>query len=289
MIIMAELCVCFCLLAQLASAELAPTDKWGRLQSILLREEYVPIRTDFRLPTLGWKQLPGLSHAQNLNYSETPDGRIWWGTIEIEKGKRCRYLQKLTEIHGTVTIDLAVTAEQDLSIEGVYFWFDVPIALFANGQCELSAPFQPQTITELPAKQPASRHLTTGYAREFTFRDAKRASQLKVRFDRTSFATVQDNRIFNAQTYSVIVEALKGTLEKGKSVSIRATIIPDGKADRRPVQLGPGHKPQALSLRRIWRQLLFQNRISCYGVHTQEPEDGLGSHKNDTHGLGAPK
>ncbi|MFQ6132118.1 MAG: hypothetical protein ACE5R4_08785 [Armatimonadota bacterium] len=220
-----------------ASGEIAVTDAHGRINSMIIDGEDVEVRTNLRLPTRGWQQLPSLDNARQVEVSREEGRQSWRGLIEIEDGKAYRYEQTLQEEDGAVILDLRVTAEADVDLEGVFFWLDVPIAVFAGGECELATGERTVASGVMPREQPQNRHFLRGNASRARLSDAAASTVLEVQLDRACPATVQDNREYRGTTYSAFFQVFNGGLPEGGTASLRVTLRLTGEVDDTPAAL----------------------------------------------------
>ncbi|MHC5053188.1 MAG: glycoside hydrolase [Planctomycetota bacterium] len=218
-------CVALVLLAcsSAASAEIARTDKTGRLQALVVDGAGVPVFSDVIVPAAGWKRLPGLGDAKGLRSSRVggPGGaRRWQGRIEPEPGKPFFIEQMLSEKGGAATLHVKVTAEADVATVGVVLRLGFPVATFAGGECVLEG--ADSGSATLPKEKPAKIRFLGGRAGRMTIADAEGENRLIIVFDRTLSVQVQDNREWGGSDYGVLV-TISAPLANGESASARVT------------------------------------------------------------------
>ena len=225
-----------------AAPELAATDGRGAIEALFLQGEQVDIRTDLRIPTPGWQRIPGLGQAQDVQSRREDGRRTWTGRIPVAEGQSCRYEETLEEVEGAVRLTVRVTAEAEVPTEGVYLWVDLPVPVFAAGECELAAAGQVVASAEMPRERAQPRHFASGEADRATMTDAGGAVSLEVALDRALAVTVQDNREWDSPTYSAFFQLAPGPLQAGQTVELQATLKLGGEPDRTPAHLtlGPG-------------------------------------------------
>ena len=220
-----------------ARAEVAVTDAHGRVRALVIDGEEAEVRTNLRLPLRGWARQPNLDNARQVEVSRDGGRRTWSGVIEIEEGKPYRFEQTLEEADGVVNLDLHVTAEADADLEGVFFWLDVPIAVFAGGECELAAEAGPPSSAAMPQEQPENRHFLRATADRLTMIDASGNTTLQVSLDRPCPTTVQDNREYRGTTYTAFIRFDDQPLAKGETASLRVSLKLTAEVDRSPATL----------------------------------------------------
>ena len=120
------------------NAQTAVTSRSGRITAMNCEAEYLPIQTNWWSPSRDGSVQRSLADVRRPR-SVREDGKTTWsGRVSMAPGKAYRFEQTLDEADGTITLDVRVTADADIATEGVYFWLDVPIKLFAGGDCRFS-------------------------------------------------------------------------------------------------------------------------------------------------------
>jgi len=223
-------------LGQALAATLAHTDRNGRIRALDLLGESVEIRTDLRIPTQGWKKIPNLDTAKGVKATHGDGAWKWAGTVEPEPGQPFRFEQTLRQDAGEVRLSLRVACEGDVKVEGVYFWLDLPIALFGGGTCELSDGSAAKTA-QMPPERPASRHFLAANARRAEFAAPSGKPTLAVAVNPACHVTVQDNREWNTPTYSALVRFPVAQWQKGTTAMLEVTLRLAGEADQSPATL----------------------------------------------------
>lgn len=223
-------------LAQAMAGAVAHTDKHGRIQALELGGEAFEIRTDLRIPTTGWKRIPNLAVAKGVKAAHADGVSTWAGSIELEPGEAFRYEQSLRDEGEAVRLSLRVACESKVKTEGVYFWLDLPIAVFGGGTCELSDGGEARSAQMPPAK-PASRHFLAAQASRADFAAADGAPTLAATFKPACHVSVQDNREWNTPTYSALVRFPVAQWQKGTAATLEVTLRLDAQADPSPAAL----------------------------------------------------
>lgn len=121
-----------------ANAQTAVTSRSGRITAMNCAGEYLPIQTNLVVPLKGWDAQRSLSDVRRPQSVREGSKTTWSGSILMAPEKAYRFEESLHDADGTMTLEVRVTAEADIATEGVYFWLDVPIELFAGGDCRLS-------------------------------------------------------------------------------------------------------------------------------------------------------
>jgi O-glycosyl hydrolase len=150
-------------------------------------------------------------------------------------GKAYRFEETLHEAGDTMTLAVSVTAEADIETEGVYFWLDVPIKLFAGGDCSFSSGEMPRNVV-LPLEKPARRHFARGTAGRLVMAAPKDQARLELTLDRPLPVTVQDTREWGGDTYSAFFQ-LAPPLKAGETAAAKITMLLVGTSDTTPAHL----------------------------------------------------
>jgi len=231
------LCGIACAMPLLGAAETAVADHQGRVVGLCYDGEQLTVRTDLRFPVRGWKQLPGLGTAKGVKRSKAGGVLSWLGRIEVAEGKHCRFEQAIREKDGEAHVSIRATADADLDIEGVFFWLDVPIDVFAGGHCELGQGRGAPRSGEMPRTKPAKRHFLRAKASQIEMADARETVRLEAKLDRACQVVVQDTREWGGKVYSAFIALHSGPLAKGKSTSLSIALKVAGQADHTPARL----------------------------------------------------
>jgi len=223
-------------IAQALAGTVAHTDKHGRIRALDLQGESIEIRTDLRVPTEGWKRIPNLDTAKDVEATRAEGAWKWAGTIEPEPGQPYRFEQTLREEAGTVRLSLRVACEAEAKVVGVYFWLDLPVAVFAGGTCELSDGAATRRA-QMPPQKPASRHFLAAQASRAEFAAPSGKPTLAVTFHPACHVNVQDNREWNTPTYSALVQFPAAQWRKGTVATLDVTLRLSGEGDQSPAAL----------------------------------------------------
>ncbi|MBM4094529.1 MAG: hypothetical protein FJ276_34760 [Planctomycetes bacterium] len=211
------------------------TSQSGRITAMDCAGEYLSIQTNLVIPLKGWDTQRSLSNVQRLRPVRDGGKTTWSGSIPMASGKAYRFEQTLHDAGETVTLELSVTAEADIETEGVYFWLDVPIRLFAGGDCSLSGGEMPRNAV-FPVEKPAQRHFARGTADRLVLAAPKDRARLEVTLDRPLPITVQDTREWGGNDYSAFVQ-LAPLLKAGETAAAKITIRLTGTPDTSSARL----------------------------------------------------
>ncbi len=118
-----------------ANAQTAVTSRSGRITAMYCAGEFLPVQTNLVVPLKGWGAQHSLLDAQGVRFVREGGKTTWSGLLPLAPGKAYRFEQTLRDAGGTLTLEVRVIAEADIATEGIFFWLDVPIKLFAGGDC----------------------------------------------------------------------------------------------------------------------------------------------------------
>jgi O-glycosyl hydrolase len=219
------------------SAETVVTDGRGRVTAMVVRGESVDVQTDLRIPRPAWTRLPGLEDAREVKTSVRDGKKVWAGKINVDQGKTCNFEEAIEQAEGVARIELSVRSETDIETEGVYFWLDVPIPVFAGGQADIRSGNAPVAQAEMPREKPERRHFVGGIGDHLTLSDARAQTRVEVTLDRTLPITVQDTREWQGTTYSAFIRLAGGPLRAGQEVAAKMELRAAVQPDTTPAQL----------------------------------------------------
>jgi len=219
------------------AAGLVLTDGNGRITAMAKAGEFIEIRTNIRIPLAGWKKIPGMEHARKVRASRADGKRTWTGIIPLDKGRRCRYEQTLEEKAGAVHLAYKITAKAEIKYEGIYFWLDLPVAIFGGGRCELMNDNTPVKSAEMPEKRPQHRHFLSATANRARMAAPAGKATLDLSLDRACHIVVQDNRQWRSRTYSAFALLPVEKLARGETATLNVRLKLTGKGDNPPAAL----------------------------------------------------
>lgn len=224
------------LLGTLAHAQTATVDRNGRITSLTVAGEELPVSLNFRLPLRGWGKQPSLADAQDVKTGTVDGKRTYSGRIAVEPGKFYRYDESLSEQGSQITVEMRLTAEADVDLEGVYLWLDLPQEQFRGGKATLTAAGSEVATAIMPLDQPAARHFLRGQADALTCAIPTGNGSLTLQMDRLLPVTVQDNREFKGNSYTAFAQLATG-LKSGESTTLKVTLTAALKPDTTPAKL----------------------------------------------------
>ncbi|MCE5237457.1 hypothetical protein LLH23_03085 [bacterium] len=228
--------------AAFGHAQVATMDRNGRVTALTVAGEELPVVLNFRLPLRGWGRQPSLTDARDVQTSTVEGKRVCSGRIEVESGKFYRYEETVSEQGGQVVVEMRVTAEAAVDLDGVYLWLDLPQDRFRGGEAALTAGGTAVAAATMPVDPPAARHFLRGQADALTCGMPVGDGSLAVALDRVLPVTVQDNREWKTETYSAFCQLAAG-LKPGESTAVRVALTSTLKPDTTPAKLSvdPGH------------------------------------------------
>ncbi len=235
-VLLAALACLFVGQAQGGMAESVATDWRGRVRAIYVQGEPFDVTTSVRLALAGWKKVRGQENARDVRAWREGAAQHWSGGIELAPGKRFRFEQTLERLPRGAKLALRVSAEADVAIEGAFFWLDVPITLYAGGQCEIRRGKRLVAQGKMPERQPKDRHFLSATGDELVLRAPEEKATLRLRLDRPCSIVVQDTREWKGTVYSAFIK-FAGQLARGKSAELVATLQLDAQVDRAPAKL----------------------------------------------------
>ncbi len=212
-------------------------DAHGGIGGLEVSGEDLPLRMDLRLPAKGWNRTGRLNPARPAAVSATGDARSWEGTIELEKGKLCRYQIHQQRKGQSIAMDLNVVAEVDLEVEGIYLWAQLPVKQFQGGNASLTTEDGRETVAECPATLAEKYIFLGGQANRIRIADAAERTAVEFQWDRPISTSVQDDRKFNGSDYSFLFQLAPGPLKAGQQAVAHVTVLPTATPDTGPANL----------------------------------------------------
>lgn len=204
----------------------------------------IPLSASIILPGPEWKRIASLDNGlieRSTRFSQRDGEKTWEGRLRVGQDKSCRYRQVLRETaDGTATLQLTVTAENDLDLEGAYLSVSWSARQFGGGECTLSAPQAPMHRIALPEAKPpkgAKQHLASAKADRIVIRDAAGKKSIHLALGQSRDFNVQDDRVWNTDTFEAMTSFHQGALKQGESCTITLKLSAHGDADASPVRL----------------------------------------------------
>ena len=211
----------FSVIAAIPSAGIEPTavaafqaDDAGHVRIREIGGDPSAIHTDLRVFPRGWTPMAGLYQASDVRHRTLADGEAWEGLIELaEDAGRCSYRQTAIIAGTHLELKLQVTAETDMRIEGVFFWIQLPTAIFADGWAVLQAGDGWPKGVILPQAQPWDTHiLTKTDADVVSVVSDSEDLKFSVKLGRRHTVQVQDDRQWHDATYGILIVMHEGEL-----------------------------------------------------------------------------
>ncbi|HEY3321082.1 MAG TPA: hypothetical protein VGP72_11500 [Planctomycetota bacterium] len=204
-------------------------DAAGRLQQIGLGKGWMPLNSDVRVPTKGWKKIlafSGAKPAANLS------GEIkkWHGEINEGSTAGVQIEQTAREEAGKLIIQVRATAKIDSDIEGVIFWLEAPADLFAGGSYKLA-----DKSGELPVELPQEYRLCSAVTDNVSL-SSKKGPELNIGLSPAVSVLIQDGRKWS-QTFAILAHLHSGKMTAQQSASLTITLSTRGDVESTPAQL----------------------------------------------------
>lgn len=204
----------------------------------------IPLSAGILLPSPGWKKTYSMDNSlieRSARFTQGDGVKTWESRLRVGRDQTCRYRQVLTEsAAGTATLQLIVTADADLDLEGVFVSVAWSARLFAGGECTLTAPNEPAHRIALPLAKPpkgAQQHLSGGKADRIAIRDAAGRQTISLALAQTRDLNVQDARVWNTDRFEAMTSFHHGPLKRDESSSITLQLSAHADADASPVSL----------------------------------------------------
>jgi O-glycosyl hydrolase len=219
----------FILIAYALSAQELLDDN-GRLERLPLGGGWQELRTDVVIASKDWTYQATLGGAKPVVERDGEKSK-WTATLELKGGGKYAVEQTVRQDGEKVKFQLKVTALEEAETEGAIFWIDLPAADFAGGAFDNGL-----EVGEFPRTLRDPYHLTAVRADAFTFFPAHHKTAVKLDLDGRAPVLIQDGRKW-APNFSVLVFIDPGTLRRGRSAELTATLSMTGKVDDSPAEL----------------------------------------------------
>jgi hypothetical protein len=220
--------------------ETAHFDGAGRLVMLAAAGEPVRVTGEIRVagPNWGFIGYGATWAATGIVYAATPGESVWSGFIPLANGGLARYEQRVQSLTNGARVSLEVRAENDLTLEGVYYGLQLPVRDFAEGQ----ATFWRGTSVVASARTPPI--YTPEQNSRFLDGDAERVTvqadpyRIRVELDRPRPAILQDEREWGSLSYTLLIGFGRGPrMLRGETARVSFTLDLAGEPDREPVQI----------------------------------------------------
>ncbi len=209
----------------------------GRVHVTALSGDPMGIHTDVHLFRPGWK-LVSLDAATDVDRRKDDGIVAWTGKIPVADGQMCSFSESLRVTDTTAEIELRIKAESNMALEGIFFWVQMPVDLFAGGWGTLKTEGGWPTGISLPAQEPYHTHvLGTSDATLVNIQGPQGTPELTMRLARPHKVQIQDDRQWNRPNYGALVEMHEGSLAAGQTVSLNISLTLLGRIDRAPATL----------------------------------------------------
>ncbi|CAN5600838.1 hypothetical protein BH09PLA1_BH09PLA1_26430 [soil metagenome] len=219
------------LTSALGQAELSG---WGNLRGLRVDGELVDITTSIAIASPGWKQFAQSAHwrTRKSTYAREGDTIVCTGEISIGRGPAVSFRET---VRGSgpdaARIELELTAQDDLELEGAFVFIKVPVSDFASGEgLLLGAKSADSTSANFATTRPSDdKHYAGGAATGAKFMAPGR--EIEIIFDQPRDAVFQDGRADNESCVTLFFPIHTGRLKAQQMIranfSIKATVNVD--------------------------------------------------------------
>ncbi|MBA4387944.1 MAG: hypothetical protein C0404_08175 [Verrucomicrobia bacterium] len=222
-----------------AAQDTAQLDGNGRIVALRCDDSLEEFQSDIVFALPGWTRTVGLHpfYVSQVVHGRSGETKEWAGKITVDQGKTFSFKETVSGTGEWVRIVFSATAEADIDLASVVFFFRIPVALFGGGTGEITSNGVFVSAADIPAEQGLRPHFLFGTADKFVFTANKRAIELTVASDNPRYVIVQDERHWGMQTYAAYTEFSRGPVTKGQTVSFDIKLKLSGQADHSAVRL----------------------------------------------------
>lgn len=215
-------------------------DGAGRLVMLAAAGEPVRVSGEIRVAGPNWEYYGAGTtwSATGIVFAVTNGEPVWTGHIPLANGGLARYEQRVQYLTNGVAVSLAVQAENDMTLEGVYYALQFPARAFAEGQATYWRGTSVVATAQTPPvyKPEVNARFLNAEAERVTLQ----ADPYRIRLglDRPRPALFQDDREWGSASYTLQIGFGRGPrLAKGETARLRFTLELAGEPDREPVQI----------------------------------------------------
>lgn len=224
-------------LPALVAVGLALVEPQGGLIALRSGHHQIDFRAELRIPARDWETCAAQRSTQGAELATGATQRAWSGRFAWAGDAACRYEQTLEERDGSVHLRYRVAADSDLDVEGVFLWIDLPTEVFAGGACSAAGDAGQLRATPLPVETASPPYLVNGTYDTLRFAGEDGQTHLVVSLDRLCNITLQDNRHFGGDAYSLLVPLAHGAVKRGDVFTLSVVLHYTSTAVQGPVTL----------------------------------------------------
>ena len=229
-----------CLLAcRLLPAGQLELDGYGNVAGLVDEGARVDVRSVIRIACPGW-QAHGESggwSVRDIRHAAGTGHETWSGRIPVGDAGLCRYNVRQVVTGGTDRLEIGITAEQAIELEGVYLFFLLPVSRFADGTVGILRGDRVVTNAVLPRTVQGSPHFLAGQGDGLAWTDKAGTQTVRIRFEKPCWIMIQDERHWKGSDYAGFVAFHQGNLAAGQTVMTGLRVEGNARADTRPVQV----------------------------------------------------
>jgi O-glycosyl hydrolase len=236
-----------CLIVSQTSFAQVECNGWGELRGIRVQGELVPFKTSIWAAQPGWKQIASTGHWQTRNEKYTHFGNQISSTGQIGFGFAGKNTLSFRQIFSnaednTAQVDVQVTADADLHLDGVYFILSVPTSVYGHGSGQLIGADPPHdaAVSFATTRPSDDRHYIDGKASGARF--VSPHQQIELALPQSLDLVIQDNRAGQEDgDVAVLIPLITGDLKHGQAIHKTFSIKASSDIDKTPitVQIDP--------------------------------------------------
>lgn len=215
------------------------TDIGGRITTLNASYNLINVTTDVVLPGPGWTSMHSMApwYVSDVTSTVTLKRKIVSGRIQMTTATACTYVEVLTTLADSVDCSVTITAQADMTLEGLYFFVYLPVADFTSGTCRLLSGGGSVAAAKFPSVTPADPHFLNGDASKAVFANAAGDTTVTLDLGTDRQCSVQDERAWGGTTYAAFTSFASGVLQRGDRRSISWTLSARSARNTGPVRL----------------------------------------------------
>lgn len=220
----------------LALEPLVPeVEGWGMLRGVRAEGQFFPIRTSLRVASPGWAKMAATDgwQVKEARAVVAEGKRSYTGKILLDDAP-VQYSQQITTRDGAVIIHIEATATQAMVAEGLYYFISVPAGELAGGTAALAGAERKAAVIPV-AKLEGENHFLGGQTDTVELSRGK--TRVEVKLGQARGVTVQDDRKWNSDQYSVFFAIHSGNIAAGQKFSADVEVRVETEVDTAPAQV----------------------------------------------------
>ncbi|MCX7044513.1 MAG: hypothetical protein NTX50_03370 [Candidatus Sumerlaeota bacterium] len=248
------------------------TDISGRIATVNASHNLIRVGTDVLLPDPDWNQTVSMApwNVTDLVSTGALNRMEFSGRIQVTTATSCNYYEVFDETTTATYCTVTITAETDLSLEGIYFFLYLPAMDFTSGVCRLQAADGSETSAPFPAVTPPDPHFLQADAVKAVFTNSSGATSITLDFSQTYNILLQDERTWGSDRYAVFTSFGPGDLLAGESYAISYALSAEMSPDMSAANLTMNPAVRRYRLEGIGGNYCFdkQSPVTSYTLNT---------------------